>query len=265
MAMTRTTIVALCVGMAGLFVVGVVGTGFAQDKEGVAATAPGSAQEPVKEPAPQAAETAALDDDNDPLEGLNRITSAFNRILRGLVIDPLVDGYQAITPDEVQEAVSNIVSNLTEPLTAVSSLVQGDFDNASTAAGRFIVNTTVGIGGIRDPATGMGMEQRREDIGQALGKHGVAPGPHIVLPVFGPSNFRDAPGDILMGLISPIPLAAQAGTGLVEYSDNQEAIKDLSDSVIDPYVVERDAYEQRREYLVHNGKKVPLPAIAEIE
>jgi phospholipid-binding lipoprotein MlaA len=165
----------------------------------------------------------------------------------------------------VQQAISNLVSNLTEPLTAGSSLVQGDFDNAATATSRFLVNTTIGIGGIRDPATDLGMEQRREDIGQALGAHGVPPGPHIVLPVLGPSNLRDAPGDILLGLLSPIPFAGQVGAGAVEYARNQDAIKQLGDSVVDPYVVERDAYEQHRGYLVHNGQKIPLPTIAEFE
>lgn len=207
---------------------------------------------------------AAVSETYDPLEGLNRITSAFNRLLRRFVIDPVIDGYQAITPDEVQEAVSNVVSNLTEPLTAVSSLLQGDFENAGTAASRFLVNTTIGLGGIRDPATELGMKQRREDFGQALGAHGVPAGPHIVLPVIGPTNFRDLPGDIVVGLFSPLPLAAQAGSGAVDYADNQDSVKAIGDSVVDPYVVERDSYEQRRDYVIHNGSKVPLPHIADI-
>lgn len=204
------------------------------------------AAEAEKAAAPPAVEALVLDERNDPLEGLNRITSAFNRLLRGLIIDPIVDGYQAITPDEVQEAISNVVSNLTEPLTPVSSLAQGDFDNAETA-------------------TDLGMEQRREDIGQALGAADVPPGPHIVLPVLGPSNLRDAPGEILSSMLSPIPLAGQIGAGAVEYAGKQEAIKVLGNSVVDPYVVERDAYEQHRDYLVHNGQKVPLPTIADVE
>ncbi len=251
----------LCAGVAWLYALGAAEAVVAQVPEDVTADRPGAVERAV----PPAVETAVLDEQNDPLEGLNRITSAFNRMLRGLIIDPIVDVYQAITPDEVQKAISNVVSNLTEPVTAVSSLVQGDFDNTATATGGFLVNTTIGIGGIRDPATDLGMERRREDIGQALGAHGVPPGPHIVLPVFGPSNLRDAPGDILVGLLGPIPFAGQVGAGAVEYADNREAIEDLSDTALDPYVVERDAYEQHRDYLVHNGRKVPLPTIAEIE
>ena len=112
---------------------------------------------------------------NDPFEGINRVTSGFNAVVRGMIIDPLVDGYQAVTPDPIQEAVSNAVSNISEPVTTVSSLLQGDMDNAATATKRFIINTTVGLGGTSDPATGMGLEQREEDLGQAFGASGVAP------------------------------------------------------------------------------------------
>ena len=140
---------------------------------------------------------------NDPFEGISRVTFGFNAVVRGMIIDPLVDGYQAVTPDPIQEAVSNAVSNISEPVTAVSSLLQGDMDNAATATKRFIINTTVGLGGTSDPATGMGLEQREEDLGQAFGAPGVAPGPHLVLPIIGPSNFWDAAGDILTTLANP--------------------------------------------------------------
>ena len=268
----RTAAAAICAGLAWLLVVGTAADGLAQGW-GVSISRPAPPKQPAAtaEPASTAPEAAVPEErkvssePNDPLEGLNRITSGFNWMLRQLVIDPVIDGYQAITPDEVQDAVSNVVSNLTEPLTAVSSLVQGDFENAGTAAGRFIVNTTVGIGGIRDPATGYGMEQRREDLGQALGAHGVPAGPHLVLPIIGPSNLRDAPGDILAGIISPIPLAGQVGTGMVTYSEKQDAVRDIIDSVIDPYIVERNAYEQRRDFVVHNGRNFPVPDIGEIE
>ncbi len=227
-----------------------------------AALTPASAQE-NKPAAPVSAAFEA--EPNDPLEGLNRITSAFNRALRRFIIDPVVDGYQAITPDEVQEAVSNVVSNLTEPVTVISSLLQGDIDNAGTATGRFLVNSTIGLGGMRDEATRLGMKQRREDVGQALGAHGVPAGPHIVLPIIGPTNFRDAPGDIAIGLLSPFSLGVQAGAGAVEYSDDQDSISAVSDNVLDPYIAERDSYEQHRDYVIHNGEKVPLPEIGEIE
>lgn len=207
------------------------------------------AQAGEKEPAPPK-DASAVD---DPLESLNRVTSGFNSVIRSIVIDPLVDGYQAVTPEPIQEAVSNAVSNLSEPLTIGSSLLQGDTDNASVATQRFLINTTIGLGGMQDPATDMGLEQRREDLGQAFGAGGMAPGPHIVLPIIGPSNLRDAAGDILTTVVNPLPLAAKAASSGVNYSNNQEDIQSLTSGALDPYVVERESYEQNRSYEVYNG------------
>lgn len=216
-----------------------------------AASAPFADEKPVIDGEPSAVE---VDEGGDPLETMNRFTSGFNRIVRGAVIDPLVDGYQYVMPEDFQHGISNIFSNLSEPVTAVSSLLQGDTENASAASKRFLVNSTVGIGGIGDPATDMGIEQRQEDLGQAMGANGVEPGPHVVLPILGPSNLRDATGDLLIGLANPFPLAVQAAKGGVTYSDNQDTVKSLNDGAIDPYVAEREAYEQHRDYLVTNGE-----------
>ncbi|MEK9753705.1 MAG: MlaA family lipoprotein, partial [Rhodospirillaceae bacterium] len=95
---------------------------------------------------------------DDRLETLNRFTSGFNRVVRGALIDPLVDGYQAVTPQPLQDAIGNAGSNLNEPVTAISSFLQGDTDNAEKATQRFLINSTVGIGGLNDPATEMGIE-----------------------------------------------------------------------------------------------------------
>lgn len=201
----------------------------------------------------------------DPFEALNRVTSGFNAVVRGMVIDPIIDGYQAVTPEPVQDAVSNAVSNLSEPVTAVSSLLQGDTENAGTATKRFFVNSTVGLGGLSDPATEMGLEQREEDLGQALGASGMAPGPHIVLPLIGPSNMRDLTGDVLTALTNPLPLVVKAASSGVSYSNNQDEINGLTSGALDPYVVERDSYEQNRRYEVNNGvvPLMDLPQFAE--
>jgi phospholipid-binding lipoprotein MlaA len=142
----------------------------------------------------------------DPMEGINRITSGFNRVVRGAIVDPLVDGYQAVTPQFLQDAIGNAAANLNEPVTAVSSFLQGDTDNAEAATKRFFINSTLGLGGLEDKATEMGYESRQEDLGQAAGYHGTDAGTHIVLPLLGPSNTRDLVGDVLTGLASPVPL-----------------------------------------------------------
>jgi hypothetical protein len=128
-------------------------------------------------------------------------------------------------------------------VTAVSSLLQGDSDNAATATKRFFINTTVGLGGTSDPAAEMGLEQRKEDLGQAFGANGVAPGPHLVLPIIGPSNIRDVTGDALTALVNPLPLAAKAASSGVNYSNNQDEIKSVTEGALDPYIVERDTGE----------------------
>jgi len=190
---------------------------------------------------------------DDPLESVNRVTSEFNRVVRGILIDPLVDGYQAVTPEPVQTGVSNFFSNLSEPVTVVSSLLQGDTENAGNATGRFLVNSTIGFAGLSDEAGAMGDQQRREDLGQAFGANGVQSGPHLVLPILGPTNFRDLTGDVVTGLISPLPLAAQVAGGTVEYSDKQDTIHSINTGAVDPYVAEREAYEQNRDFAITNG------------
>jgi phospholipid-binding lipoprotein MlaA len=198
--------------------------------------------------------TAGNTGTSDPLESLNRITSGFNALFRQAILDPVVDVYQLVTPDPVEEIISNAASNLSEPITIGSSLLQGDTENAGVATQRFLINSTVGVAGLGDPATDMGLEQRREDLGQAFGANGVEPGPHIVLPILGPSNLRDAAGDILTGIASPLPLAGKIAGGAVEYSVKQDAINAIGDNALDRYVAEREAYEQNRDYKIKNGE-----------
>ncbi|PIW30603.1 MAG: hypothetical protein COW30_01810 [Rhodospirillales bacterium CG15_BIG_FIL_POST_REV_8_21_14_020_66_15] len=191
--------------------------------------------------------------DDDPLEPINRVTSGFNSLVRGLILDPLISGYKAVTPEGMQQAISNAANNLAEPITAVSSFLQGDTDNAGNATKRFLVNSTVGVGGLSDPAADMGIRSRPEDIGQAFGAGGMEPGPHIVLPLLGPSNLRDATGDLLTTVANPLPLAGKAAQGTVNYSDNQDVIKAATANSVDPYTTEKAVYQQHRQWEVTNG------------
>lgn len=189
---------------------------------------------------------------DDPLEPLNRATYQLNRVLRHFVINPVAGFYKAFTPPPVQEAVSNVASNLTEPMTVVSSILQGDSENAENATKRFFINTTVGIAGIRDEATEMGIERRKEDLGQAAGAHGVGGGAHVVVPVIGPSNTRDLAGDVVNFLVNPLS-AADAVDAATDYADNRESLEGLTKTSVDPYVTERDAYEQNRDFKIRNN------------
>jgi len=191
---------------------------------------------------------------SDPLEGINRVTSGFNRIFRKVVADPLISTYQAVTPDPVEQGIANFAKNLTEPVTAASSLLQGDTDNASRAIGRFVVNTTAGIGGISDTASDLNMKETQEDLGQAAGTHGLEGGAHIVLPILGPTNLRDISGDVLTTLANPLHTAITAANTGTNYAENRDELEALTKDSVDPYIVERDAYEQNRAYKVNNGQ-----------
>ena len=226
--------------------IGVGTAGAAEPAKEQAPTPPSDFKMQFHAPAPEAK-------DDDPLESINRVTSEFNSLFRGLILDPLISGYRAVTPEGMQEAIANAANNLAEPITAVSSFLQGDTDNAGNATKRFLVNSTVGVGGLSDPATDMGIQSRPEDLGQAFGAGGMAPGPHIVLPILGPSNLRDATGDLLTAIANPLPLAGKAAQGTVNYSENQDAIKAATSNSVDPYTTEKALYEQHRQWEVSNG------------
>ena len=198
---------------------------------------------------------------NDPLEALNRWTTGLNDVLRLFVVDPVVGIYKGVTPDAVQGAISNAASNLAEPINAGASLLQGDTENTAAATKRFLINSTAGLAGMQDKAAEMGIESRQEDLGQAFGKHGIGPGPAIVLPLLGPSNLRDATGDIATSLANPLPLAVGAGQGFVRYSDNQQELKSIRESALDGYVAEREAYARYRAAQVNNGAPGAAPVI----
>jgi len=207
------------------------------------------------------------EENSDPFESINRVTYGFNSFFRGVILDPLVDGYKMITPEPLQEGIGNAVSNLSEPATAVSSVLEGDMENASKATKRFLVNTTVGVGGLSDPATEMGMEQRKEDLGQAAAVNGAEAGPYIVIPFLGPSNTRDLAGNVLTSLVNPLPVVGQMAAGGIEYSNHKDDLNEMTSGSLDPYAVERSAYQQHRTYQINNGKiqDMDIPDLSDSE
>jgi phospholipid-binding lipoprotein MlaA len=133
-------------------------------------------------------------DVHDPIEGFNRGVYRFNAQFDRWVFLPVVRAYEYITPNPVEQSVSNFFSNLGEFRNGVNGALQGRGDVFGTALSRLAINSTVGLLGLFDPATTLGYPERREDFGQTLGRWGVSPGPYLVLPILGPSNLRDASG-----------------------------------------------------------------------
>jgi len=139
-------------------------------------------------------QTIFVVDVHDPLEPMNRAIYKFNAMFDRAIFLPVTELYQLATPTFVQNRVSNFFSNLSEIMTFANSILQGKIERASRALVRFVVNSTVGLAGLFDPMTALGTRQQREDFGQTLGTWGFPEGPYLVLPILGPSNFRDTLG-----------------------------------------------------------------------
>jgi len=152
---------------------------------------------PPEEPAMHS--VSEIDDDyiarvNDPWEGFNRSMYKFNYNFDKYVFLPVVNTYEFITPTFVQKGLSNFFNNIGEICTLYNSLFQLKGEKAMMTTGRFLTNSTIGIAGLFDPATPIGLERQNEDFGQTLGYWGVGTGPYLVLPVFGPGTVRSASG-----------------------------------------------------------------------
>ncbi|WP_158279944.1 MlaA family lipoprotein [Coraliomargarita sinensis] len=199
---------------------------------------------------------------SDPLEAINRYTFKFNDFVYLNLIEPLADGYQAITPDPVEEGASNFFDNLKYPVRLAGNLLQGRLKGAWVESGRFAINSTVGVLGVATPADHVkGFEPiPKEDIGQALGSWGLGEGPYLVIPLLGPSNLRDFGGYMGDRAVNPLDepfsliddwnwewrLALTATEITVISPDLLQRYKQLKGSAIDPYSSLKNGYTQMR-------------------
>jgi phospholipid-binding lipoprotein MlaA len=201
-------------------------------------------------------------DPRDPMETLNRHVFAFNEGFDDVVMKPLAETWVFLLPEEVRTCFSNAFSNLREPSNALNNLLQGKPEAALSDACRFAVNSTVGLLGCFDLATRMGLEKSQEDFGQTLGVWGAGPGPYLVVPVFGPSNVRDAVGiygvepflDVNFWIENVRVRNTIFFTRLISFrSELLEADRLISEAALDKYRFVRDAYLQRRRNLIYDG------------
>ena len=198
--------------------------------------------------------------DKDPFEGFNRAVFAFNEQADRFILKPVARGYRFVTPDPVERGVVRVFDNLGEIVTVANDLLQGKFGQAANDSGRFVINTTLGVGGLFDVAANMGLEKNeKEDFGQTLGAWGVSSGPYIVLPFLGPSTLRDAPSRVVDNYANPINEIDHVPTrnsvyGVRTVSDRATLLE--AEKLIrgDKYTFMRDVFLQRREYLVRDGE-----------
>lgn len=205
-----------------------------------------------------AAPAQAQVQNNDPLETLNRGMFTFNETLDGVVFRPLATAYEAVLPQFMRTGVNNFFSNLFYPTVIINQALQGKFVLALQDTTRFIANSTFGVGGLFDVATSDGLYANHEDFGQTLGVWGLKTGPYLVLPLWGPSNLRDGPALVADYYTNPLThlrnerMAWQLGSlALVEKRAELFRAERLVSG--DKYLFVRDAYLQRREYLVKDG------------
>jgi len=216
-------------------------------------------------------ERAQFEATNDPLEPMNRGIFAFNQTFDRFFFKPLAQGYRAIVPELGRDAIKHFLDNLGEPLVFANNLMQGEFKRADHSAGRFIINSVAGVGGIFDVATKSGIEPESGDFGQTLYSWGVPEGPYLVLPILGPSNPRDAVGMGADAFIDPFSYLANdygaevatysrwAAKGIDERSRHIEDLDELQRSALDFYAELRSLFRQHRASELRHGEPAPTP------
>ncbi|MBR9912402.1 MAG: VacJ family lipoprotein [Gammaproteobacteria bacterium] len=203
---------------------------------------------------------AASGSEQDPWEGFNRKVFAFNDTIDRYLVKPLAKGYKAITPDPLETGITNFFDNLLEVRNIVNDLLQGKLGQAGNDGGRLLINSTVGIAGFFDVAKHWGLpENSGEDFGQTLAGWGTGQGPYMMLPLLGPSTLRDTFGMPFDGFLSPVQYVDDVPTRNtihgVSLLDKRASLLDAESLANgDRYVFLREAYLQRRNYLINDGQ-----------
>ncbi|HEY2809227.1 MAG TPA: VacJ family lipoprotein [Steroidobacteraceae bacterium] len=200
----------------------------------------------------------------DPWERMNRGTYKFNDALDKAIVKPVAKGYVKVTPQPVRSGVTNFFDNLETPITMVNDLLQWQVRAFFNDSARLVLNSTLGIGGLFDPATRAGLDKNDRDFGQTLGVWGIKSGPYVVLPVLGPSDVRDAVGRGADDFANPRHYLSnswvQWGMWGVRGIDSRSRIL-FADSIVqnsyDPYAFVRNAYLQHRDFKVGGSQQNP--------
>ena len=194
----------------------------------------------------------------DPWESMNRRVFAFNETLDKYLLKPVARGYRFVLPDFAQRGVTNFISNIYEFNDVINSILQGRAEGAAQSSGRFVINTTLGLLGVFDVATPMGIPLQRSDFGQTLAVWGVDTGPFVMLPLLGPRTVRSGVG-YFFDTYTSIPALIENREAAwifwtVEVVDYRVRLLDAEDLITgDRYIFFRDAYMQSRESFVSGG------------
>lgn len=209
------------------------------------------------------ASTQYVESERDPWQGFNRTMYGFNDGLDRAILKPAAQGYKAIAPEFVETGVRNFFENLDDVSVAVNNLLQGKVSSSFSDVGRVLINSTIGVLGFFDVASSMGLTKHEEDFGQTLGAWGFDSGPYIVWPIFGPSTLRDSPSlvvdRVLLNPLTYVEIKTLERVGIIaidtvsvraELLSLEETVDEIS---TDRYTFIREAYLDRREFLVNDG------------
>ncbi|MBS3964707.1 MAG: VacJ family lipoprotein [Methylomonas sp.] len=191
----------------------------------------------------------------DPYEDFNRSMYGFNMGLDKYLLKPVADGYKFITPRFMQTGVSNFFNNLKGINVVINDMLQGKFEQGAADTGRFLTNTTIGIGGFVDVASELGLQSNVEDFGQTLAVWGVNQGPYLVLPIMGPTTLRDGTASLFDRAANPGSYAPMVGVleGINDRANADGALNFINEAALDPYVFTRESFLQYRSNLVKDG------------
>jgi phospholipid-binding lipoprotein MlaA len=211
-------------------------------------------------------------DPRDPWEPMNRGFYTVNDAIDRAALRPTAVAYRDYVPSLIRTGVGNFFTNLSNPGTALNQLLQGKPVQAGQDLARFVINTTLGWGGIFDVASGAHLPQHDEDIGQTLGKWGVPAGPYLMIPGLGPSSVRDFPSSVATRFLQPLfwfdlgnARWGSFALSLVDTRARLLALDPAMEGVYDRYAFIRDAFLQRRWYMIHDGNPPEEPVDPEMQ
>jgi phospholipid-binding lipoprotein MlaA len=210
---------------------------------------------------PLSVERAVASEVYDPLEKMNRGVFWFNDKLDTYLLRPIAKGYDRVLPSPVKSSIRNAIDNLYSPVYTANNLLQAKPKAAGTSVGRFVVNTTVGIAGLFDPASTIGLDSRREDFGQTLGVWGTGSGPYLVIPLIGPTNVRDGVGRLVDSPLRIWPFFVDFEWNMAEFgvevvstrAQHLGTIDTLRETSFDFYAAVRNGYDQRRSAAIRDS------------
>lgn len=204
---------------------------------------------------------------NDPFEGVNRNIYAFNEAVDKAAIEPVARGYRAAVPEPARDGVHNVLTNMRQPIVFTNSVLQGNANASGETLSRFLINSTIGVAGIFDVASTLGIEEHDEDFGQTLGVWGAEPGPFIILPLLGPSSVRDTVGIATDRVFDPLTwtefedadldddiAVTRTVVGVIDTRSRLIEVIETLRSQPEPYVALRRNYMAQREAAVRNGQ-----------